>query len=182
MKTFKLIIISLIISLKLIAQPANIKYDTCHYLSQYAGEWVYATNSDTIKIYLRFKRNFSANAGYVCDNLYGWHEYRHNGVIVESDYANRFMDLPYNYDSIIPNRPKIALLNYDCILANSNKFEGSIRDISQADERHEVKAEVITGAGGEQYMLWKQNFIEFHGAWTGAYGMTLPRQFTLIKQ
>jgi hypothetical protein len=178
----KLIILLLLITnMQLKAQNIRTQYDTCQYLTQYEGEWLYANNFDTIRIYLRAKRQFSQNHNHFSDKLYGWHEYKQGNTIIESNYANRFMYLPFFSDSMFGNRPSIRLLNYNCTLENSNKLQGYITDISQANEDHAVKTH-MWGGNGQTFMLWKQRFVEFHGAWTGAFGMTLPREFILVKQ
>ena len=56
---------------------------------------------------------------------------------------------------------------------------GTITDYNQANESHQVKA--ILNAARTQ-MTWKLEHREWYGAWTGAYGMTLPKQFILVKQ
>jgi hypothetical protein len=177
-----IIIVLLLLSLQVDAQNSTTRYDTCQYLSQYEGEWLYAFNQDTIKIYLRAKRDYFEPHNHISDQLYGWHEYKQGNTIIESNYANRFMYLPYFSDSISTNQlPSITLFNYNCT-ASSNKLEGGIRDINQANERHAVKTHMWGGGNYLVYMLWKQSFVEFHGAWTGAYGMTLPKEFILVKQ
>jgi hypothetical protein len=181
MKTI-LIILLLLINLQTKAQNSTTQYDTCQYLTQYSGEWLYTNNQDTIRIFLRTKRDYSIIANHLSDNLYGWHEYKQGNTIIESNYANRFMYLPFYTDSLITNLPSISLLNYNCTVENSNKLQGYITDITQANEHHAVKTQMWGGGNFPIYMLWKQSFVEFHGAWTGAYGMTLPREFILVKQ
>ena len=177
-----IVLLFLIINQQAKAQNIMTQYDTCQYLTQYEGEWMYTNNQDTIRIYLRTKRQYSNNHNHFSDKLYGWHEYKQGNTIIESNYANRFMYLPFYTDSLINNLPSIRLLNYNCTLVNSNKLQGYITDLTQANEDHAVKTHMWGGGYYLVYLLWKQSFVEFHGAWTGAYGMTLPREFILIKQ
>ena len=177
-----IVFIFLFTTLSTVAQNYRTQYDTCQYLTQFEGEWLYANNQDTVRIYLRPKRNFSVSVNYFCDNLYGWHEYKRGNIIVESNYMNRFMYLPFFADSLKLNRPSITLINYTCNASNINKLEGYITDLNQANERHAVKAEKTGGGSLPTYLLFKQSYIEFQGAFTGAYGMTLPKEFLLTKQ
>jgi hypothetical protein len=160
------------------AQPATTDYDTCQYLNRYAGEWLYANGQDTIRICLRPHRSFSPDFNWINDRLWGWHEYKRGNVIVESNYQYRNMYLPYTRvsDSISVSKYSILISLPECDPVH-NTLTGLIRDYSQSGELKVVTA-VVTGST----MVWKQRHGEGYGVFTGAYGMTLPTAFVLIKQ
>jgi hypothetical protein len=160
------------------AQNSATNYDTCQYTAQYAGEWRYVNGNDTIRITLRYKRDYTMTFNNLADKLYGWVEYKQGNTIIESTYQNRFMNLPYDSDSEPPNLTSIMLSHYKCY-ANSFVLEGSIIDYHQAKESHKVTATVNST---NTQMTWRQDFNEWHGAITGAHGMTLPREFILTRQ
>lgn len=159
------------------AQNSTTRYDTCQYVAQYAGEWMYVNSLDTIRMCLRYSRNYSANNNHVSDKLYGWLEYKHGNTIIESTYQNKNMPLPYNADAREPNKISILIRPYDCWFFRN--FEGSITDYNQAGEIHLVKA---TFNPANTQLIWSQRFSEWHGAVSGAHGMTLPRDFVLLRQ
>jgi hypothetical protein len=171
------LILWLVAGLETQAQPATTDYDTsCPYLSRYAGEWMSVTGTDTIRIYLRVHKSYSENFNLVKTRIWGWHEYKQGNNIVESNYQHRFMNLPYYDDSIRRHEFSIFLQLKWCDLA-LNTLVGTIADYSQASELKVVNA-IITGTT----MTWKQRHGEGYGVFTGAYGMTLPKEFVLVKQ
>jgi len=174
------IILLIIISKNLFSQTSETRYDTCSALQQYQGEWRYENGNDTIRIYLRFYRNYSQNFDLISDDLIGWHEYKKGNVIIESNYQYRFMQLPYNYDgdSLQNNLFSILMGLGGCNTA-ANKLWGSITDYNQNKENHNI---IATLNSGGTIMNWKQEHREGWGYLTGSTGMTLPKQFTLIKQ
>jgi hypothetical protein len=160
------------------AQPATTDYDTCQYLNRYAGEWLYANGQDTIRICLRPHRSFLPDYNIVMDQLWGWHEYKRGNIIIESNYQYRNIYLPYTWinDSISGSKYSVLLSLSECDPVR-NALRGIIADYSQASELKVVTA-VVTGST----MTWKQRHGEGYGTFTGAYGMTLPTAFVLIKQ
>jgi hypothetical protein len=162
------------------AQNASTRYDTCQTLNQYQGEWRYAIGQDTIRIYLRYHRNYSPSFNHVSDNLYGWLEYKTGNTIIESTYQNKNMTLPYDYDTDSMNVSLWSIgLSLEQCSTNCSVLTGTIFDHLQADEIHMVTAILdVTRTG----ILWKQTHSEGYGFGTGATGMTLPREFVLIKQ
>jgi|694.fasta_scaffold03912_24 hypothetical protein len=159
------------------AQNSTTRYDTCQYVAQFAGEWLYVNLLDTIRICLRHKRDYSASNNHVSDKLYGWIEYKHGNTVIESTYQNKDMVLPY-YADTTPDIPTSILIRpYNCWFFRN--FEGSITDYNQAKEIHMVKA---TFNPTNTELTWSQRFSEWHGAVSGAHGMTLPRVFILKRQ
>ena len=162
------------------AQNVNTKYDTCQLLSQYQGEWRYTNGLDTIRMYFRYHRDYSPLFNWVSDKLYGWLEYKSGNTIIESNYPNRNMLLPATYvtDSINVNLYSAWLSLKEC----SNSYpilSGTIIDHMQANEIHMVTAVINAN---KTAILWKQTHGEGYGHGTGATGMTLPREFPLVKQ
>lgn len=173
----------LILSTFLILQKINaqgIKYDTCNLVKQYVGEWMYSNGNDTIRIYLRYNKDISntTSSPYISDKLLGWHEYKSGNTIVESNYLNRFMNLTNNGDFDDTDFRSIIFKLKDCSLS-SDTLIGSITDYVQAKEQHRV---IATVNSTRTQIIWKQEHSEGYGAFTGARGMTLPKQFVLIKQ
>jgi hypothetical protein len=161
------------------AQPATTDYDTsCPYLNRYTGEWMSVNGTDTIRIYLRVHKSYSENFNLVKTRIWGWHEYKQGNTIVESNYQHRFMQLPYYDDSIRSNQFSIFLQLKWCDLS-LNTLVGSITDYSQASEGKHITA-LVNPTGTS--MTWKQRHEEGYGVFTGAYGMTLPKEFVLVKQ
>jgi hypothetical protein len=158
------------------AQPATTDYDTCQYLNRYAGEWMYANGQDTIRIFLRPHRSFSPNFNWINERLWGWHEYKRGATVVESNYQYRNMYLSYARDSISVSKYSILISPRECDPVH-NTLTGLIRDYSQSGELKVVNA-IVSGTT----MTWKQRHGEGFGAFTGAYGMTLPKEFVLVKQ
>lgn len=183
MKKLIIILIAIIFSLNVKSQATtNTENDYCSYLQQFEGEWKWVNGNQTITIYLRFHRKSTTHGSLLFnqDCLIGWHEYKIDNVTIESDYQNRFVTLPANFDnftnySIFLNFAK--RLN-NCS-ANSRKLGGSITDYNQANENKIVFA-TIDLAGTT--MTWTQKHGEWFGHRSGAYGMTLPTTFILTKQ
>ncbi len=178
----KKILISLIciilIKSDLKAQVAT--FDTCQYISQFAGEWMYASGNDTIRVFLKPQRNIYTEHNSLEDRIFGWHEYKQGNTIIESTYPNRFMTIS-NVDTISKNSFSIWLkmgTDVDCA-AIPRKASGSITDYLQAKE---TKIVTVTLDATGTIMTWKQRHSEGFGFLTGATGMTLPKEFTLIKQ
>jgi hypothetical protein len=172
------------IKLNTLAQSSAMqtRFDTCNYLKQFTGEWVYANGLDTIKIYLRFHREQIAefeSATVIKDFLLGWHEYKQGNTIVESNYSHRLMYLPFNLDSLSNDYSSIYLTfnrQESGCGHGSRKLNGIIKDYHPPkSESHDVDV-VINSAGTT--MTWKQQFAE----WYKIPVMTLPPNFVLIKQ
>lgn len=158
---------------------AQVKYDTCQNIHQFEGEWVYANGSDTIRVFLRHTRYLVSDFNSIDDVLFGWHEYKQGNTVVESIYPNRFMSLA-NPDTITKRSFSIGLMmgELDCN-ANIKRASGSIRDYLQGNE---TKIVTITLDATGTVMTWRQRHSEGYGVFTGATGMTLPKEFVLIKQ
>ena len=178
MKLIKNIItitILILISSRATAQATT--YDTCNSLQQYQGEWRYINGQDTIRIYLRAHRSINQHFNYVTDALWGWHEYKSGNTIIESNYQYRFINLPYDIDTLSIYLSSIQLgPSRDC---NIIKLTGDIWDYHQNNEFHLVTA---TLSNNNTVMTWKQERGECFGVFTGRPGMTLPKNFVLIKQ
>lgn len=156
-------------------------YDTCQYLQQFAGEWRYTNGNDTIRFYFRVHKDSSENQKFVMSRLWGWHEYKKGNTIIESNYQNRFVALPYFSDTILNFNRSITLIGAVACTPMLDSLVGSIIDISQSRELHRVNATILTN-NNIMTMNWKQMFMEWHGAFTGSFGMTLPKEFVLTKQ
>ncbi len=154
-------------------------FDTCHYLQQYEGEWRYTNGTDTIKMYMRYHRDYSLSFNSQSDNLYFWHEYKKGSLVIESNYAHRFDSLSYYYDDASGIDSSSGFLSHPVCGYSSNCLTGIITDFSQS---RELKVVTATLDSTKTVLHWKQRHSEGYGFTTGAYGMTLPRQFTLIKQ
>lgn len=180
MKKLLILLMLFQVTVKMQSQNANTRFDTCYLLNQYQGEWRYVNGQDTIRIFLRAHRDFSPSFNSVNDNLYGWLEYKNGNTIIESTYPYKNSILPYNYDSdsMLVNNRSIRLNLQQCN-NNSLILVGTIFDHLQANEIHIVTA---TLNAAKTTMLWKQRHGEGYGFVTGATGMTLPREFLLIKQ
>lgn len=162
------------------AQNANTRYDTCQLLSQYQGEWRYTSGQDTIRIYLRYHRDFSPSFNSVSDQLYGWLDYKSGNTVIETTYPYKDIVLPYNYDSdsLTVNQRSVRL-NLEQCNTTCSVFSGTTFDHLQANEIKVVTAILNTNRTA---ILWKQRHGEGYGHGTGATGMTLPKEFLLIKQ
>lgn len=153
----------------------TVTYDTCAHLSNYVGEWMYASGQDTIRVYLR--KNRIDDTTHIYDNLVGWHEYKQGGQVIMSDYSNRFMNLSPSFNTMYTSS-SISLKLYKCD-PSTYRLIGTIDDYLQAREPKMIEA-TINSSGTA--MTWKLRDREGYGYGTGATGHTLPREFTLIKQ
>ncbi len=160
------------------AQNSGTRYDTCQYLGQYAGQWIYKNGSDTIRMTFRINRDYNPSFNSLSDNLYGWIEYKRGNTIIESTYPYKNMALPFNSSTQQADNISVQLRLYTCEPTNL-VLRGGITDFHQSKEIHQVTATVNST---KTQMTWKQEFSEWHGAFTGAVGMTLPREFVLVKQ
>ena len=177
MKYLIIIAFIFLLNAKTFAQNATTEYDTCQYLQQYAGEWKYINGTDTIKLYLRVNRYYSAQYNTVFDDLWGWHEYKHGNTIVETDYPYRFFTLPYYIDNVAAPTWSIWLFLQNCSTA-TNHLIGKVTDYLQDKNRHDV---YITVNAANTQMTWHQQVSEGHLN-DPYHGMTLPANFVLIKQ
>lgn len=155
-------------------------FDTCQYIHQFNGEWLYANGNDTIRVFLRAQRNTYTGLHSLEDRLFGWHEYKQSNTVIESTYANRYMTIS-NVDTITKRSFSIWLkmgTDNDCN-GIPRTAGGTIRDYLQANETKIVTVKLdATGT----IMTWEQRHSEGFGVFTGATGMTLPKEFILIKQ
>ncbi|MCB0716796.1 MAG: hypothetical protein KDC06_12380, partial [Chitinophagaceae bacterium] len=62
---------------------------------------------------------------------------------------------------------------------NVRKLTGMVTDYQQANQQKEI---FITANQNFTEMSWKQQHMEWYGHGNGMTGMTLPAEFTLIKQ
>ncbi len=158
-------------------------YDTCSAIQTFQGTWMYQDGQDTIRIHLRYHEFISygtdrgINEDRIFDDLVGWIEYKQGNVILESNYSNRYMTLPYSFVNAFSSFS--ILLSAPLDSCGTNKLSGLIKDSNHHEQLKSVEC-TITNNGTQ--MLWKQQHLEFYGATNGDYGMTLPREFVLIKQ
>lgn len=158
---------------------AQMKYDTCQYVHQFDGEWRYTNGSDTIRIYLRAQRDYYSIIKSTEDRIFGWHEYKQGNNVIESIYSNRFMTIS-NVDTITKRSFSIWLKmgnGTECSATNKTAM-GGIRDYLHGNEGKDV---TVTLDATGTIMTWKQT-QEGVGVKSGIVGMTLPRQFILVKQ
>lgn len=159
--------------------PAQVKYDTCQYVHQFDGEWMYTNERDTIRVCLRAHRAFDAELNSIDDVIYGWHEYKRGDSVIESTYQNRFM--PIDVDTITKRSVSIGLMMLSgegCVPGN-RRASGSINDYLNANETKIVTVNLdIT----RTIMTLHQRHSAGYGVFTGATGMTLPQEFILVKQ
>jgi hypothetical protein len=176
MKRLLLGILSIIIFSNIVGQ---VKYDTCQYIHQFEGEWMNVTGTDTIRVYLRAQRDYYPAFNSIDDAIFGWHEYKQGNTIIESTYENRFM--PIIADTITKRSVSIGLMmrsGVDCNATNKSA-SGVICDYLQSNE---PKIVTVTLDSTGRIMTWRQRHSMGYGQFTGAYGMTLPKEFVLIKQ
>lgn len=154
------------------------RYDTCHLLNRFEGEWRYTSGGDTVRIYLKVGRVLIEEINSINDVLVGWHEYKQGSTVIESNYQNRFT--PILFLDTITNSASIGLgMNHSNCTTSNLTVMGSIRDYLQANEGHSVTA-ILNSAGTT--LTWKQRHSAGFGVFTGATGMTLPKEFQLVKQ
>ena len=172
----KNIIILLCLSGSVKAQPS-----ACPILQSFNGEWRYVNGQDTIRVYLRYHICNSKNADGSDDfipALWGWHEYKKGNIVIESNYSNRFITLPANYDDIVSNSYSITLQRYNCDTTR-HRMIGHIDDITQC---YESKSVIIQFNAALNQITWKQEHPTGYGFMTGCKGMTFPKNFVLTKQ
>ncbi len=151
----------------------------CPQLQAFNGEWLYANGNDTIRIYMRYHEClYTGGTPETLGTLWIWHEYKQGSTIIESTYPNRFMTLPTIYDSADLTKISGSLLLPACNFTKK-RLLGRITDISQARESKIVRAYFDSEI---TKIIWKQRHSEGYGFKTGAYGMTLPKEFILFKQ
>jgi hypothetical protein len=174
----KIIFLVLLMQIALIGTAQINPPDTCGYLNKYAGNWIYTNGNDTIRITLRLARYFDTDISRLNDKLFGWHEYKKGNNIIESDYQNRFMNLS-NADTIVHLSTSIGFFSYKyCNPAYADSLSGHIIDYNQSNECKIVNASYLSNGN----LKWRQRHMTGFGQWTGAYGMTLPKEFILVKQ
>ena len=182
MKNILLLIIVIFCS---IGSNAQTEYDTCNlqYYNKFEGNWRYVNGYDTIRISLRKHRFQYQNQppGNITidirDRLFGWHEYKQGSNVIESNYAFRNPPLPLD---VAMDSSSICLGFIGGTCADTTRgLIGNITDYSQAKEVKQVWI-ILSSDGNTLY--WRQEHSEGFGAFTGAKGMTLPRQFTLTRQ
>ena len=159
------------------------EYDTCHYLKQFEGEWKYVNGLDTLRIYLRFhKKTITTNKDFLIqDVLIGWHEFKKGDLIIESDYQNRFMNLPDDVSKIYSDFSvdlRFDKMKNPCEL-NSKILTGYIKDYLQANQHKEMFITLNDKKTKMSCKLWHEEWVG-HG--NGKTEMTLPEKFVLIRQ
>lgn len=177
MKRYILILIIVFVGSQMQAQQTT--YDTCSSIKKFEGNWICSNGFDTIRVTLRYARVYDVDDNTFRDLLYGWHEYKQGNTIIESIYQNRFMTIS-NIDSVSDNSCSIIITNnlFPCN-QSSFKARGHIIDYLQSKEGHNVYIEINAALNT---INWRQEHAEGFGVFTGAYGMTLPKQFTLLRQ
>jgi hypothetical protein len=157
---------------------SSTRYDTCSALQALQGEWQYNNGFDTIRVYLRLHRSRSRSFNQVSDDLLGWIEYKKGNNIIESTYKNRFNTIPYETDNLPDNFSSLILQADSCYFPVSRLF-GYLTDFSQGKEIKKVNTVLdVTG----NVMNWRQDNTQGYGFFSGYFGMTLPKEFTLVKQ
>mgnify|MGYP006899130398 CR=1 FL=1 len=169
-------------------------YDTCNYLRPLEGEWMSVSGTDTIKVYLRFHRNFYSDPetyNSTIDQLWGWIEYKQGPVVIMSDYANRFATLPYNLNDLTPGLRSIVLMagkGGETIIPASytgcpnpvTDLRGALRDIAKCRQKKNITV-TVNGTGPGAQMIWE--LVQPPAVVNpGCEGLTLPEMFVLIKQ
>lgn len=161
------------------------EYDTCTALQPIEGEWIYQNGQEQIKVYLRYHRSvmyatdLGSTSNSIKDELIGWIEYKVGSNIIESTYQNRFMTLNYDYSQIPYDSFSLRLNFKGFNVCSSNVLTGSIKDFGHSSQLKNVTAQLTNN---NTMMHWSQVHSEGYGAFNGDYGMTLPREFILIKQ
>jgi hypothetical protein len=170
------------------AQKLELRYDTCSALQLRAGEYRYVNGQDTIKIFLRYHRSFDANVNTIWDNLWGWHEYKQGNTIIQSNYQNRFMNLPYNTSYLDKTDYSITLsfwpFDDDPVL--QRPLQGHIWDDAYYYKFLDVSVTFTINKLGQPIILWNQKFRGTHGypifnTTPPPLTMTLPSSFVLQK-
>ncbi len=177
----KKILLALFLFLQIaIEANSQVKFDTCSYISKFEGTWQYNNGTDTIKVYLRANRSYYPDFNSISDRLYGWHEYKQGNVVIESTWQNRFMSLA-NADTITRNSSSILLgmgTGADC----SDTARWAMGKITDYLQGKEAKIVTVTLNASGNLMTWQQRHSATIALVTGPIGMTLPREFILVKQ
>ena len=167
------------------SQSRQIKYDTCTARSQYAGEWLYVNNSDTIKIFLKYQRIKSLQNYYLYDQLWGFLEFKHGNNIVYSDYYKRYDNIPFIIDTLMPFYNSVTLYSKKCYGNYLRQLNGNLTFNINGFQSYDVKA-IVNSAGTE--MTWHQDFhFTYHNSVTipnnPPTGLNkMPDDFVLVKQ
>lgn len=111
-------------------------------------------------------------------SLWGWYEYKRGDTVIVSDYHNKFMILPDVFANVDLTKVSI-LLSLPACDTSRKRLLGKITDYLQAREPKIVRAYFDTGV---TKITWKQRHATGYGQFSGARGMTLPKEFILIKQ
>lgn len=168
-------------------------YDTCQYLQLLQGEWMNANGNDTIRIYLRYHRNFYSDPetyNSTIDELWGWVEYKQGNTVIMSDYANRFATLPYNLDDLIPGLRSIILTagkgghrvisaGYVGCVNPVVDLSGILIDRLRCNSDKTIMA-IVNTQGTIMTCRLEQPTSLVDSLWCG--GLTLPSEFILLKQ
>ncbi|MBS1759118.1 MAG: hypothetical protein JST23_03260 [Bacteroidetes bacterium] len=159
---------------------AQAEFDTCHNVHRFEGEWLYANGNDTIRIYLRTQRDYYPDYDKIEDRIFGWHEYKQGNTVIESVYSNRFMTIS-DVDTITEKSVSIGLGIASGAACENLPYiaRGAINDYLQGNQGKIVKA-TLNAAGNQ--LTWEQWNKSDAGMFGQTYGMTLPREFILIKQ
>lgn len=173
------IIFLVFISCSAKAQTGQV-YD-CPYLQQYQGEWLYANEQDTVRIYLRKYRTHDIESNYISDRLYGWHEYKQGNTIIESNYQNRFETLPYNIggpSNIYPSA-SIYLSLIDGCQNNPYEMNGTIDDLTLGGLWYSgIRVFIEPNRTTMTWKLWPEHRMMV----SDPHYMTLPSDIVLVKQ
>lgn len=188
MKKIKLLLIItsyLFGSISIAKAQQTTNYYLCPTLQQYEGEYKYVNGQDETKIYLRYHREirmgaeFGLNYDAIQDVLIGWICYTSGGTIIDSNYQNRYMFLPYIANNIFRDSYSF-FLTYDYKTGcGSPILQGAIRDFGHSSQTKNV---VVNVSNNGQTFDWSQYHQIGYGAFNGDYGMTLPANFVLNKQ
>lgn len=155
------------------AQVGNVTYDTCIYLHRFEGEYKYVNGNDTVKIFLKYFRDYIEDYNVVTDRLYGWIDYKHGSTPIYSNYADRLKPLTYLYNTKGANLGvfRLTLLRCEptCQVLTGKMFEpnSGIKDM--------ITLEPKLISNGSILEWWQ--FRQYGGG-----NMILPNRFTLIKQ
>lgn len=152
---------------------AQIMNNSCQYLQQYEGTWLYSNGQESIKIVFRFFNDYSANAKVIKDNLYGWYEYKQGSTVIATTLRSANATLHYNYDDADAPIPPIALQLVECTNSCLH-LNGTIKELV-AGNFFMVDA---TLNAAKTTLTWHQQNREGYGG----HPMILPKTFVLVKQ
>lgn len=157
-------------------------FDTCQSLQPLEGEWMNVNGADTIRIYLRFHRNFYSDPetfNSTVDELWGWMEYKQGSTVIMSDYVNRMSILPYNVEDVTPGLRSIVIWQKEGCVYPQLKLAGGLTDLIRCNQNKRITA-TVTPQGTQMTWHIVQPPAVVDNVWCAGY--TLPQQFTLIKQ